>query len=430
MATDTKQSNSKCYIRNDSIQSRQSPSNGIKQTPKVGPNFQLGKKIGCGNFGELRLGKNLYTNEPVAIKLEPMKTKTPQLHLENKYYKLLGSHQGIPEIYYFGPCGKYNALVMELLGPCLEDLFEMCERKFHLKTVLMIAIQLLHRIEYVHSKHLVYRDIKPENFLVGRKSTNNDNVIHIIDFGLAKEYIHVETNKHIPYREHQSLTGTARYVSINTHLGREQSRRDDLEALGYMFIYFLKGSLPWQGLAADTIKERYEKIAQTKISTSIEALCDGQPEEMATYLRYVKKLDFFETPDYEYLRNLFTSLFDRMGYVDDGYFNWSGITYTVNKRGSLSIKTNEFVLSDEQDRATRNSRMNGWQGDSKHSTFGGLTSTDCQETSETTNDGKIDDPTGGPSNTPIALNCDTDTSSDTGCCGFFKKMKKKSVNKK
>uniref|UniRef100_A0A1I8HSL1 Protein kinase domain-containing protein n=1 Tax=Macrostomum lignano TaxID=282301 RepID=A0A1I8HSL1_9PLAT len=270
----------------------------------VGPNFKVGKKIGSGNFGELRLGKNLYNNEHVAVKLEPLKSRAPQLHLEYRFYKELGSPEGLPQVFYFGPTHKYNALVLELLGPSLEDLFDTCSRRFTLKTVCMIAIQL------------------PENFLIGRQSTRKQHLVHIIDFGLAKEYRDRETGRHIPYREHKSLTGTARYMSINTHLGKEQSRRDDLEALGHMFMYFLRGSLPWQGLKADNLKERYQKIGDTKRATPVEVLCDGFPEELAMYLRYARQLDFFETPDYNYARGLFLKLMEQRGWQCDWDFDW------------------------------------------------------------------------------------------------------------
>ncbi|CAH1164460.1 unnamed protein product [Phaedon cochleariae] len=398
----------------------------------VGPNFRVGKKIGCGNFGELRLGKNLYNNEHVAIKMEAMKSKAPQLHLEYRFYKLLGSHEGIPDIYYFGPCGKYNALVMELLGPSLEDLFDMCDRKFTLKTVLMIAIQLLYRIEYVHSRHLIYRDVKPENFLIGRSSTKREKIIHIIDFGLAKEYIELETNKHIPYREHKSLTGTARYMSINTHLGKEQSRRDDLEALGHMFMYFLRGSLPWQGLKADTLKERYQKIGDTKRATPIDVLCEGHPEEMATYLRYVRRLDFFESPDYEYLRNLFISLFNKKGYVDDGEFDWSGKTMTTPV-GSLPANPHEVAESPYRGLSKTN-KTHIWPEASKQTTLGNLTPADrhgsVQVVSSTNGELNADDPTAGHSNTLIAHHHEVEVVDETKCCGFFKRKKKKSVRAK
>ncbi|KAL1810607.1 casein kinase 1-like protein 2 [Daucus carota subsp. sativus] len=293
--------------------------------PRVGNKFRLGRKIGSGSFGEIYLGTNIQTNEEVAIKLENIKTKHPQLLYESKLYKILQGGTGIPNVRWFGVEGDYNVLVMDLLGPSLEDLFNFCSRKLSLKTVLMLADQMVNRVEFVHTKSFLHRDIKPDNFLMGLGRRANQ--VYAIDFGLAKKYRDSTTHQHIPYRENKNLTGTARYASMNTHLGIEQSRRDDLESLGYVLMYFLRGSLPWQGLKAGNKKQKYEKISEKKVSTSIEALCRGYPTEFASYFHYCRSLRFDDKPDYAYLKRLFRDLFIREGFQFDYVFDWTILKY-------------------------------------------------------------------------------------------------------
>ncbi|KAI7724502.1 hypothetical protein M8C21_028983 [Ambrosia artemisiifolia] len=256
---------------------------------------------------------------------ENVKTKHPQLLYESKLYRILQGGTGIPNVRWFGVEGDYNVLVMDLLGPSLEDLFNFCNRKLSLKTVLMLADQMINRIEFVHSKSFLHRDIKPDNFLMGLGRRANQ--VYIIDFGLAKKYRDTTTHQHIPYRDNKNLTGTARYASMNTHLGIEQSRRDDLESLGYVLMYFLRGSLPWQGLKAGNKKQKYEKISEKKVSTSIEALCRGYPTEFASYFHYCRSLRFEDKPDYAYLKRIFRDLFIREGFQFDYVFDWTILKY-------------------------------------------------------------------------------------------------------
>ncbi|CAG8708325.1 4678_t:CDS:2, partial [Ambispora leptoticha] len=181
------------------------------------------------------------------------------------------------------------------------------------------------RIEYIHSKNFIHRDIKPDNFLMGIGKRGNQ--VNVIDFGLAKKYRDPKTHLHIPYRENKNLTGTARYASINTHLGVEQSRRDDLESLGYVMMYFCRGSLPWQGLKAATKKQKYDRIMEKKMTTPTELLCRGFPNEFAIYLNYTRSLRFDDKPDYSYLRKLFRDLFVREGFQYDYVFDWTIFKY-------------------------------------------------------------------------------------------------------
>ena len=209
---------------------------------------------------------------------------------------------------------------MELLGKSLEDLFQESKKHFSLHTVCMIGIQMLERIEFIHNKHIIHRDIKPDNFVMGLGS--KDTTVYILDFGLAKKYRSSRTLQHIKFNINRKLTGTARYASINALRGCEQSRRDDLEAIGYVLMYFLRGSLPWQGLRVDRRDDRYKKIYEKKKATTPEDLCYGHPNEFAEYVKYTRNLDFEQNPDYTYLKGLFESVMKAKNYVNDFKFDW------------------------------------------------------------------------------------------------------------
>jgi serine/threonine protein kinase len=261
--------------------------------------------------------------EKVAVKFEKHGARCPQLRHEYKVYRELANADGFAKVHYFGTQDSYNLMVMDLLGPSLEDQFNKCGRRFTLKTVLMLADQMLERVELMHSRHLIHRDIKPANFVTDVTGEGKGTTVYCIDFGLSKRYRHPRTLQHIPQREGRSLTGTPRYASVNNHLGVEQSRRDDLESIGYVLIYFLKGGLPWQGLKAKSASKQYKLIMEKKQSLTIPQLGQGCPNQFAEYLAYCRSLKFEAKPNIAYLRGMFRELFRSQGYSNNLEWDWS-----------------------------------------------------------------------------------------------------------
>jgi serine/threonine protein kinase len=286
---------------------------------RVGGKFRIRKKIGDGAFNEIYQGSDIFDNSEIAIKLEHNSIKYPQLLFESRLLESIPGI-GIPKVYWAGVSGEYNVMVFELLGKNLEELFQNCDKKFSLKTMLMIAIQVLDRIRHLHMHNYIHRDIKPQNFSIGRGE--NEHIIYLIDFGLAKRYREEYTNFHIPLRQNIKLTGTIRYASCNALNKKELSRRDDMESIGYMLIYLLKGSLPWQGLKIKQKSEKYSKIKELKMSLEPEKLCEDLPDEFKQYIESVKNLEFEEEPDYGRYINMFTELFKKKEYVKDYMYDW------------------------------------------------------------------------------------------------------------
>lgn len=273
-----------------------------KETSILSNDYAMIELIGKGSFGEVYLAQ-CKTGGFVAAKIEERK-QTPRIYNEYKIYKHLHTSNfeiGLPKIYDFIQTKDYNIMVMQLLGPSLEDLFNKYNRKFKISTTLKLGEQIVGLLQQMHEANYIHRDIKPNNFLIERDKYSSQ--IFIMDFGLSKKYM--TTNQHIKFRDQRSLIGTARYASINMHMGFEPSRRDDLESVGYMLIYFLKGSLPWQGVKKKDHNAHLEKIGEIKMCTKLETLCKDIPDCFNKYLKYCRELKFEEKPDYNYLKKIF-----------------------------------------------------------------------------------------------------------------------------
>ena len=280
----------------------------------------VNRQLGKGGFGQIYLGRNIKENTPIAIKVEDSSNRS-HLHAEFEILKEIQGGIGIPRIFKYRQGQKHNYLIMELLGKSIEKLFSENEKCFTYKTIFQIGYQMIERIQYVHYKGYIHRDIKPGNFVIGRGEKNK--IIYIIDFGLSKKYIDLETNKHIPYKEGKGLTGTARYVSLFTHYGIEQARRDDIESIAYNLIYFAKGKLPWQGVKTKNKKEKHKKIMESKLANTPGILCMGLPDELEKLLKYSRKLEFEEEPDYKGIKTMFKNYIMNNGDTMNMEFEWN-----------------------------------------------------------------------------------------------------------
>ena len=293
-------------------------------------NYITERRLGQGSFGEVWEAKHQVTGQKVALKLEPRNTSVPQLFFEAKLYAMFQTAKSsnnvsvpcnnIPAVYGTGQTENTNYIAMDLLGKSLEDYMIQFPRISE-KTVLMLAGQMISCVEYVHKFHYIHRDIKPDNFVMG--VGENSNKVYIIDFGLSKKYIDVN-GKHIKNCTGKSLTGTARYASVNALEGFEQSRRDDMESLLYVWVYLMRGRLPWMGLP-NAGKRKYEAILNKKKTTKIEDLCHGLNDFFKLYFMEIRALKFDQEPNYAKYRQMVYNamIMDQIPF--DYRYDWSRI---------------------------------------------------------------------------------------------------------
>ena len=284
----------------------------------LGKKYKVLKLLGSGSFGKVYLGQHKKSGELVAIKCEDLESNSNLLKNETKIYNALNGGEGIANVRWYGVDKSKRYAVLDLLGKSLDDLKKK-HKSFSLKTTLLVAIQLINRIEYIHSKGFIHRDIKPENFMFGRNGIKK-NILFIIDFGLSKPYLN--GGIHLSNRSGRKMIGTPRYASLNVHNGNEYSRRDDLISIGYMIVYLFKGILPWQGIQGKTKNDKYKKISKIKNNISNNELCNGMCSEMILFFDYCFDLDFDDKPNYGFLRKLFNRALQKSDFKQDYNYDW------------------------------------------------------------------------------------------------------------
>ncbi|RIA83620.1 kinase-like domain-containing protein [Glomus cerebriforme] len=299
----------------------------------VGGHWLVEEKIGEGSFGEVFRAVHVKTKEKCAIKRELINEEHPQLPQEAEFLRMLEGPRFIPKVHWFGQEKLYNALVMDLLGPNMR-LVRQAYDKLPVAFVSDIAIQMVTILEHVHNKGIVYRDVKPDNFLLEQdfeipikeleKWDSDDppkpledyhplldrsHKISLVDYGLSTFYIDKRTGRHVPKKQPPTKykTGTARYAAIGVHNGLPHARRDDLESLGYVILEMLRGTLPWAGVTARNAIEGWAKMLRMKANIPLEELFEGVPRGFMDFLQYTRNLDFDQEPNYNYARNLLAS---------------------------------------------------------------------------------------------------------------------------
>ena len=275
----------------------------------VGGHYKLVEKIGSGHFGVIYRAIHIHKKHEVAIKLELIRHGRNFSMLSNEYNlynKFNQIEEFVPKVFWFGSEKGYNILIMELLGRSLEDMFISSSKNFSLDTVVSLAIKMITLTQRLHAKNFLHRDVTPGNFLTGLNC--NMNELFLIDFGYSKMFWDSRLGKHRPNRRCKNMIGTPEYASFNAQKKQDLSRRDDLESIGYILVYFMLGKLPWQDVKVDKPWQRREAVSKIMTSTSITNLCKGLPKQFHLYLNYCRGLKFEEKPNYSYLRSLFQDL--------------------------------------------------------------------------------------------------------------------------
>ena len=280
--------------------------------------YSLKYLIAKGTTGEVYLGKNILDNKEYALKIEKA-IKGDSLLKQEAFTLLLLKGPGLPSVITFGQSNRYHILVENLLGESIYNIWRKKNKKINLKDTCMFAIQALERLEYVHSKNYLHRDVKPGNFLVGNPDKSQ---IYLIDFGNARKYRSSRTGKHLPFANNCKMYGTTIFLSLNVLKGIEQTRKDELESLGLVIIYLYQGFLPWSNLKCKDLYQGLCIIKKLKLKITNEELCKDLPKEIYDYMNYVKNMNFNDNPDYRYLKSCFLNILKNIGEKNDLIFSW------------------------------------------------------------------------------------------------------------